>query len=467
VDSAPPVYQILLNLFEQVAQNLALTPPLATSADFPPESVERRLLEGFQRMLAAFAAQGSAEAQSNREAYRLLEQRAEERPRELVALLQVSRTVAATLELKPLFDLILDQLKTVVEYNAAAVFRLDQEEVLTLLNYHGPVPVEKLAGRWPLAQIWHVGEVVRRRAPVLIPDLQADTPLAQSWRETARQHLDASPPTVAAWMGVPLMIGDTVIGLLTFDFSQPRHCTPHQADMALTVANQAAVAIENARLYAEAQNRAALEERQKLARELHDSVSQALYGIALGTRTARELLDREPGETRLKQTLAEPLDYILSLAEAGLTEMRALIFELRPESLEVEGLVAALTNQAAVLRARHKLEVETTFGDEPPLPWPVKEALYRVAQEALHNIVKHSRARRVELRLEGKNDSVRLKIKDDGQGFDPQGEFPGHLGLRSMRERVERLGGAFEIESAPGQGTRLDVQIPNKKSNEI
>lgn len=462
MDSTPRIYQILLNLFEQVTQNPALV-PLAPSADFPPESAERRLLESFQRMLAGLAAQGSAEAQANREAYHLLEQRTEERPRELVALLQVSRTVAATLELKPLFDLILDQLKTVVEYNAAAVFRLDHEEVLTLLNYHGPVPLEKLAGRWALAQVWHLGEVVRRRAPVLISDLEADTPLAHSWWKTASQYLDTPPPAVAAWMGVPMMIGERVIGLLTFDFSQPQHCTPHHADMALAVANQAAVAIENARLYTEAQNRAALEERQKLARELHDSVSQALYGIALGTRTARELLDREPGETRLKQTLAEPLNYILSLAEAGLTEMRALIFELRPESLELEGLVAALTKVAAALRARYKLEVETTFGDEPPLPLPVKEVLYRVAQEALHNIVKHSRARWVELRLESGNDGLRLEIKDDGQGFDPHGEFPGHLGLRSMRERVERLGGAFEIASAPGQGTRLGVQIPDKK----
>jgi signal transduction histidine kinase len=466
VDSAPRIYQILLDLFEQVAQNPVLT-PLVPSADFPPDSVERRLLEGLQDMLTGLATQATAEAQANLEAFHLLEQRAEERPRELVALLQVSRTVAATLELKPLFDLILEQLKTVVEYNAAAVFRLDQEGVLTLLNYRGALPWQKLTSHWPLAQVWHIGEVVRCRAPVLIPDVQADTPLAQAWRETASQHLDGLSPYVAAWMGVPMMIGERVIGLLTFDFSQSHYCTPHHADMALAVANQAAVAIENTRLYAEAQSKAALEERQKLARELHDSVSQALYGIGLGTRTARELLDREPGETRLKQTLAEPLDYILSLAEAGLTEMRALIFELRPESLELEGLVAALNKQAAALRPRHKLEVKTTFGDEPLLPLPVKEVLYRVAQEALHNIAKHSRARQVELRLEEENDSVRLEIKDDGQGFDLGGEFPGHLGLRSMRERVERLGGVFEIESAPGKGTRLDAQIPGKKSSEI
>ncbi len=117
-------------------------------------------------------------------------------------------------------------------------------------------------------------------------------------------------------------------------------------------------------------------------------------GIALGARTARTLLDRDPSK------LAEPLDYVLSLADAGLAEMRALIFELRPESLEMEGLVAALTKQADSLRARHHLEINVVCGEEPPAPLAVKEALYRIAQEALHNIVKHAHARRVEVRLE-------------------------------------------------------------------
>jgi len=202
---------------------------------------------------------------------------------------------------------------------------------------------------------------------------------------------------------------------------------------------------------------AALEERQKLARELHDSVSQALYGIALGAHTARTLLERDPG------LVAEPLAYILSLAKAGLAEMRALIFELRPESLETEGLVSAISKQAAAVQARHDVPVETDMCEEPDLPLKAKQELYRVAQEALHNIIKHAGASRVNVRLGRTAEVIILEIRDNGRGFDPLGSFPGHLGLRSMQERVSHLGGRLQIESAPGQGTHILTQVPSGK----
>ena len=199
---------------------------------------------------------------------------------------------------------------------------------------------------------------------------------------------------------------------------------------------------------------AALEERQRLARELHDSVSQALYGIALGSRTARTLLERDdPAKA------AEPLDYVLSLAEAGLSEMRALIFELRPESLKNEGLVVALTKQSDALQARHKLDVVTSFCPEPDISLDAKEALYRVAQEAMHNIARHAKATRIELSLLNKDGVITLEVRDNGKGFDPNGDFPGHLGLKSMRERVANIGGAFHITSQPGEGTVLTVHV--------
>src|SRR6266705_3562735 len=139
-------------------------------------------------------------------------------------------------------------------------------------------------------------------------------------------------------------------------------------------------------LYEQAQELAALQEQQHLARELHDSVSQALYGISLGAHTAGEALESDP-----EQAMAS-IEYVIALAEAGLAEMRALIFELRPESLEIEGLVAALTRQVAVLRTRYKLTVEADLGEEPNLSMEIKHMLYRVAQEALHNSVKDGRA---------------------------------------------------------------------------
>ena len=260
-----------------------------------------------------------------------------------------------------------------------------------------------------------------------------------------------------SWLGVPLLVQDHVVGMLTLDHDQPGHYTPRHADLALTIANQAAIAIENARLFEQAQSLAVMVERQRLARELHDSVSQALYGIALGARTARALLDRDPAAA------IEPIEYVAALANAGMTEMRALIFELRPESLEAEGLVVALTKHADALRARHQLDVQIDLCAEPDLPLATKEALYRIAQESLHNIVKHARANVVVLRVcapTPQSPVLALEIRDDGIGFDPDGAFPGHLGLRSMRERASRLGGTLVIDSAPGRGTQIQVRVP-------
>ncbi len=207
-------------------------------------------------------------------------------------------------------------------------------------------------------------------------------------------------------------------------------------------------------LYEQAQELAALQERQRLARELHDSVSQALYGISLGAHTAGEALESDP-----EQAMAS-IEYVIALAEAGLAEMRALIFELRPESLEIEGLVAALTKQVAVLRTRYKLTVDAVLDNEPDLPLEMKHALYRIAQEALHNIVRHARASTVALRLARQENEIILQVHDNGKGFDPTSPFPGHFGVRSMEERVAKMGGTLTIESAPGQGTCIDVRVP-------
>jgi signal transduction histidine kinase len=174
----------------------------------------------------------------------------------------------------------------------------------------------------------------------------------------------------------------------------------------------------------------------------------------VGLHTARLQLDRDPGE------VPASLDYLLSLAEAAQSEMRALIFELRPDALASEGLVSALSRQGAALQARYDIAVQTEVGDEPALPLAVKQELYRVAQEALQNAVKHAHANRVDLLLRQSGDAVSLEVQDNGVGFDPQGAFPGHLGLRSMQERVSNLGGTLEIESAPGQGTRILALVP-------
>jgi signal transduction histidine kinase len=260
---------------------------------------------------------------------------------------------------------------------------------------------------------------------------------------------------IRGWLGVPLSVQDRTIGIITLDRSNEGGFNDEEVRLATAFADLAALALDNARLFSRAEQAAVLEERQRLARELHDSVSQALYGIALGARTARTLVERDP--TRV----AEPLDYVLSLAEAGLAEMRALIFELRPESLEKEGLVAVLTKQAASLRTRHGLVVEMEICcEEPSLAIDKKEALYRVAQEAMNNVAKHAQATQLDLYLACDDGLLRLEVRDDGIGFDATASYPGHLGLHTMRERVAKLHGQITIDSHPDTGTSVVVIVP-------
>jgi PAS domain S-box-containing protein len=557
-----------------------------------------------------------------RQAIQLLERRVEVRTRELTALLDLSRSVVSTLELERVLEVVLDHLKSVVDYTGALILSLEGEMFHTRA-YRGPAPKALVMHDRFAPDPALDGPVMAGRQPHIIPDVLGDTPEAELFRAHAGEKLKSLYPNIRTWLRVPLVAKDRLIGMLTLQHEQPNYYTGAQAALALAFANQAAVAIENARLfdaerrradqfrlitevgqhitsilaldelltqtvrliqssfgyyhvhvgliegevvsfrplagvwrgepecrlcsalrlrvgregvsgwvaasgepllvpdirrepryvriapdqagsamvlplkvkgevvgvlnvesealnafdetdtavlqslvsqlavaienarlYEQARQLAALEERQKLARDLHDSVSQALYGIALGARTARTLLDRDPAR------LADPLDYVLALAEAGLAEMRALIFELRPESLKTEGLVAALTKLADSLRARHRLEVRVQLGPEPGVPLETKEAFYRITQEALHNVAKHARASRVDLVLALADGRLRLEVRDDGIGFDPEAAFPGHLGLRSMRERAERLGARWVVESAPRQGTRLQVEIP-------
>jgi len=429
--------------------------PRTPGEPFTP--ADRRLLDELARQagLAAHAVQLTADLQRS---YEQLEQRVAERTRELASLLDISHTVASTLHLKPLLGLILDQLKRVIDYTGSSILIVEGED-LVFLDHRGPLPQEQQVRlHFPLEELGPIWQSIATGESILIDDVREETTLAQALRAAMGELLETTFQYVHAWMAVPLLLREQVIGMLVLTSSQEQAFSQRQATLALAIANQAAIAIENARLYEQAQELAAVQERQKLARDLHDSVSQALYGIALGLHSARMQLERDPGE------LPESLDYLLSLAEAALAEMRALIFELRPESLEREGLVAALARQGAALGARHEITVQEELCEEPALSLTAKQELYRIAQEALQNIVKHARANKVDLVLRQAANAVILEVCDDGIGFDPLGSFPGHLGLHSMQERVANLGGSFQIESTPGQGTHMLAQVPLGKS---
>jgi PAS domain S-box-containing protein len=214
---------------------------------------------------------------------------------------------------------------------------------------------------------------------------------------------------------------------------------------------------EQVRLQAELRRQAgelaSSEERAHLARELHDSVTQALFSMTMVTRSVELLLDRDPAGAR------DQLTQLRELQREALAEMRALIFELRPGNLEQDGLVRALKTHSSALQGRLGLPIIVESDLDRRLPLAAEEVLYRIAQEGLHNVVKHAKAKQVWVGVHAVDGGVRLRIQDDGKGFDPTAVPDGHLGLAGMRARADRIGATYEVTSKPGEGTTIEVLV--------
>ncbi len=313
-----------------------------------------------------------------------------------------------------------------------------------------------------------------QRSPPAGPDLTAFRAAIEAGRRVfvpnARATLLADPdladlhPSVrhATWEGIlalPLRGAGTLQGSLDICFPLGRRPAEDEIEFLAAVAAQAAVGVENARLVRAERARAAGEERQRLARDLHDSVSQALFSMTLHARAAQLAMDRAklPTDSPIGRAVGE----VRSLAHGALAEMRALIFELRPGALAEEGLVAALTKQAAALTAREGLPI-AVYGPQqrPALPADTEEQLYRIALEAVHNVLKHADAHHAEVRLATDDGLLLLTVTDDGRGFHVTDARPGHLGLGTMRQRAESVGARFEVASRPGEGTIVTVRLP-------
>jgi PAS domain S-box-containing protein len=386
------------------------------------------------------------------EAQHLLEQRVAERTRQLESLYRADETLYRSLRLEDVLQALVDVSSDVLGVDKATVLVGDAEGQQLVVRAARGFPPDAVRYLTVAIDQGIAGLVFRSGEAIGLPEYAADPRTAPRGREFLRAQ------GVRAQMSVPIVADGQVFAVFNVYYAARHEFDEDERRLFVALAQRAGLAIENARLYEAARGKATLEERQRLARELHDSVSQVLYAIVLNATSVRELLPTEAGQVR------DLVGDVLQLAAAGLTEMRALIFELRPESLEAEGLIAAIEKQVAALQARHKLRVRTQLTLEPEMPLATKEAVYRIAQEALHNIARHARARTVELVLEGHAAQLELRIDDDGKGFDPSATFTGHLGLRSMRERAAAVGGTLDIQSAPGQGTRVCVSVPISSS---
>ena len=254
---------------------------------------------------------------------------------------------------------------------------------------------------------------------------------------------------VRSLVHVPIVVGGAVFGVFGVHYCRPRPVGRAEQRLLLALAQRAALAIENARLYERAQQAAALEERQRLARELHDAVTQTLSSASLIAEVLPRLWDRDPDEGRRR------LSELSELTRGALAEMRALLLELRPAALTEAALGDLLRQLAAATTGRARLPVAVAVDGQRALPAEVQLALYRIAQEALANVARHAGATRVAVSLRATPEQVELRIADDGRGFDPAAVPAGHLGVGIMRERAEAVGAALRIDSRGGQGTQV------------
>lgn len=592
-------------------------------------------------------------------AEQLLERRVEERTRELATLLDVSQNVTSTLALEPLLHQILEQLQVVIGYDGASVLILDEttrgKDELRVVAYKGPVPEEvMLPLRFPVERASTTWAIVEEQQPIVIADVRDNSisagSLVTGFQEAVGEHLDSTFGHVRSWLGVPLAVKERVLGMLTLDHAEPGAYTTQHARLALTFANQVTVAVENARLYREAerradegqmlfdvqqaitqrldeqgvlqliadgarrltgargavvflledgdeeeewlriavaageqtdpvagmrmplagslveeaiqtgaalcvddattdphvqadprrqqvlqqgkvqtllivpliaergplgaislsdkqlpvrpgeekatrrvgpfdeadrkllvllassavvglenarlyrevQQRAVREERSRLARDLHDSVTQSLYSLTLFTEAARQLLDDAEAETLAEatvETLGRHLRRIGEIGQQSLKEMRLLVYELRPPTLAEQGLISALRQRLEAVEGRAGVDARLVVDELLSVPAEMEDALYRIAQEALNNVLKHAQASSVTVTLRFEEEQFLLEVVDDGLGFVPdRARDEGGQGLRNIRERAEAMGATVAIASTPGAGTRLAVR---------
>ncbi|MFJ5830570.1 GAF domain-containing sensor histidine kinase [Streptomyces sp. NPDC093089] len=272
----------------------------------------------------------------------------------------------------------------------------------------------------------------------------------------------AAHPEMSDFLGLPVRDGDEILGAL---FLANKRCpkesggcgfTAEDEELLSILAQHAAIALTNARLYERSRELTIAEERSRLAHELHDAVSQKLFSLRLTAQAAAALVDRDPARAKGE------LQQVAALAAEAADELRAAVVELRPAALDEDGLVHTLRTQVQVLDRAHTARVTFDGRGARALPASQEEAVLRVAQEALHNALRHADAAHVTVTLARSGQGARLTVTDDGKGFDPRTvrKAGRHLGLVSMRDRASGVGGALTVTSAVGEGTTIEMEVP-------
>jgi two-component system nitrate/nitrite sensor histidine kinase NarX len=391
--------------------------------------------------LETLAEQFNTMAEELQASYAHLEQRVEDRTRELATLNAIAAVVSRSLELDEIMEAALRETLVSMDIEAGAAFRLD-ERAMSLMAHAGLSDsfihgVESLSLGDSIA-----AQAVSEVAPVVRS--VADYP------EGALKDL-LEDEGLRAVVSVPLVAKGEILGVLNLATRRPRAITREERSLLASIGRQAGMAVDNARLYEQAEAIAAAAERNRLARELHDAVSQTLFSASMIADVLPRLWERDQDEARRR------LDMLRRLTRGAMAEMRTLLLELRPTALMEADLDELLEQLGKAVEGRAQVDVQLEVERVSGLPADVKVALYRIAQEGLNNVTKHASADRIDLSLRVSREGVELRIRDDGCGFDPSDVPRDHFGLTNMGERAQSVGAHLVLRSEIGRGTEISV----------
>ena len=385
-----------------------------------------------------------------------------ERRRQIAeSLADVLAALNSNQPLKQILEYIALQARKLLGNKAVAIYRLTGEAGTLALQAAQGLPTECALGEEGHEGRGALQRAVALRQPVAVPHLSAAPPdLAPEADGLA--VADPCAGLCQALLAVPIAVGDEVYGAILLHYAEPQTFSDEEVELAGVFGNQVALAIENARLREQVEQTATIAERGRLARDLHDSVTQALFSATLVAEVLPQVWRRDPEEA------LEGVEELRYLTRSALAEMRTMLLELRPTALLETRLEDLLRQLTEAVTSRAQLQVVLNLDPVPTLTPDVHLTFYRVAQEALHNTVKHAEASQVTVSLRTAppgtlqqggdwQGQVILQVSDDGRGCDPARTGPDQMGLRIMRERAEAAGAMLDVESQPGQGTQVTL----------
>ncbi|MBX3002206.1 MAG: GAF domain-containing sensor histidine kinase [Caldilineaceae bacterium] len=365
--------------------------------------------------------------------------------RQLQALYQADEYLHRHLELDQVLQALVDVVTDILGADKAAVMVWNPAQERLIVRAARGFSAPSLARMSFRPGEGVAGRVFLNGETITVEDLRHDPSVA---------HAIAAEEGICSLISVPILINDQVYGVFGMNYCQPRTFSAEDRRLFAALAQRAGQAIQNAHLYEQSKQAAALTERQRLARDLHDSVTQALYSLTLLAEAGKR-----QAQTGNLERVQEHMDQLGSIAQQALKEMRLLVYQLRPLALEQEGLVVALQQRLDAVEKRAGVRATIEVTGAIHLPSAIEDELYRIAMEALNNSLKHAAASAVTVRIRTQADEFVMEIEDNGRGIDPSRLGRGGVGVGSMQERTTHLGGTFSIHSPPHGGTCVQVVL--------